>query len=502
MIELEIYNSIIHGSLNPLNGWRPAEYSEIAGLLHNCPETLPEIENRLYQILDKNLQINLNACSPVNITRFLNKPNYTTVEPNYFPPEISGYLPLPQTPEQQFYCFLITAEAKRIKLCLLQSVDILKEDVCAKQEIINVLKLLARYAKHIREQAVPNPIFDFLLAQIVKLYFEITLMFDALLSDTDYISFADFHTLLLRRQPDEDESAAYQKALHIHRAQLLFASFDTPEARNVLSLLYADLAKTPADNTLITLICALENAIFLKNTNQTMPGFEQLISVEFINLIIKEQKDILKQRYEREEIALDRVNTINEIIFEISVKDIYKVNNEKSIAYNLLSYLNAQKKIYLKDPSALFKVVIEKQAAELKKKPQPTINPMQIKTKLAIAHKHLAFLNGINPQNNKRYLTEKDYKWLVGYVEHLIQYGTIPPIPHKIPKSNIPKTWLKYTLYVIHQELYTSIQDIWIEFMQVAFDDFSPKEVTFSTLKTKFSVYPSGYNQHVKRVLG
>ena len=327
-------------------------------------------------------------------------------------------------------------------------------------------------------------------------------MFDVLLTEQDYISFSDFYFSRLNRQAEESETAAYQKALHIHQAQRLYCNFEITAVQNLLAQLYGDLETTPTDNTLIAVICALENAVFLQNLNQSSPTFEQAISVEFTNLIIKEQKGILRQRYEREEIALDRANAIDEIIAEISVKDIFKLKADRAIAYNLLSFLNAQKEIYLKEPSALFKIVIEKQVSDLKKKPQPTFKPMQIKTKLAIANKHLAFLNGVNPKNNERYMSENDYVLLVGYVEHLIQYGTIPTITRKIPKCNIPKTWLKYTLYVIHEELYSSIQDVWIEFMQAVFNEFSPKIVEFSTLKTKFSVFPSGYNQRVKQVLG
>jgi len=173
-----------------------------------------------------------------------------------------------------------------------------------------------------------------------------------------------------------------------------------------------------------------------------------------------------------------------------------------SITNILLGYLNQQRERYLKDPSALYKVVIEKQVNDMKKKPQPTIKPMQIKTKLTIANKHLAFLNGVNPKNDERIMSETDYKLLVAYVEHLIQTGDIPQIARKISKANLPKTWFRYTLYLIHQELYSSIQDTWIKFMQEAFDEFSPKTVEFSTLKTKFSQPPSGYNQFVKQILG
>ncbi|MDR0505733.1 MAG: hypothetical protein LBH32_02790 [Dysgonamonadaceae bacterium] len=501
-MELKIYNSIIHGALQPQGEQPPVHYSEISHLLQEIPATLLEIETRLNQVFGRNSQVNFNADTPQNITQFLSNQNYTQVALDYFAPEITLPLPQAQTPFQRFYYFVITAEAQRIKLRLLQSVEILKDDICGKQEVKGVLALLARYAKNIREHTQPSPIFDFLLAQIVKLYFELTLIFDALLSETDYHSFSDFYYNRLNRQADESETAAYQKALHIHQAQRLYNDFDSAAAQSLLTQLFADLEKTPTDNTLIAVICALENAVFLQNTNQSLPAFEQIISVEFTNLIIKEQKGVLRQRYEREEIALDRANTIDEIITEISVKDIFKLKDNQAIAYNLLSYLNTQKEIYLKEPSALFKVVIEKQATELKKKPQPTIKPMQIKTKLAIANKHLAFLNGVNPKNNERYMPENDYKLLVAYVEYLIQNGSIPVITRKIPKCNIPKTWLKYTLYVIHSELYSSIQDVWIEFMQAVFDEFSPKIVEFSTLKTKFSVFPSGYNQRVKQVLG
>ena len=36
---------------------------------------------------------------------------------------------------------------------------------------------------------------------------------------------------------------------------------------------------------------------------------------------------------------------------------------------------------------------------------------------------------------------------------------------------------------------------MWIEFMQKVFDEYSPDITTQSTLKTKFSVSPSGYSQ-------
>ena len=142
-MELKIYDSIIHGSLQPHGNQPPAEYSEISHLLDNIPPTLPELESRLQQIIGRNLQVNFNADTPVNITQFLNSQEYTQVTTDYFPPEIALLLPVATTQIQRFYYFVITAESQRIKLRLLQSVEILKDDVCSKQEVKEVLTLLA-----------------------------------------------------------------------------------------------------------------------------------------------------------------------------------------------------------------------------------------------------------------------------------------------------------------------------------------------------------------------
>jgi len=113
-----------------------------------------------------------------------------------------------------------------------------------------VLKLLTRYTKQIPERSQPdhanhiNPAnhgSDILLTQIIKLYFELTLIFDVLLSETDYISFPDFFVVCLNRQADEAETAAWQKALHIHQTQRLSPSCDLPQTQNLFSQRYADL---------------------------------------------------------------------------------------------------------------------------------------------------------------------------------------------------------------------------------------------------------------------
>lgn len=347
--------------------------------------------------------------------------------------------------------------------------------------------------------------FQVVQTNLVKLYYELTISFDVLLTENDFTAFEDLYLECFNRYPSDDELNAYQAAKLIHEAQTqIDLNSDIQKTQNLLGDICSSIELNSHNSTLITVGIALENYLFLKQTNQPIPTFDQLINSDFVNLITKEQKSILRQRYEREEIAIDRANAIDDIFTELSFGN--PIRNTLSITNNLSVFLNQQKDIYLKDPSAIYKVVIEKQISDSKKKPkkkpQPTVKPMQIKSKLAIAHKHLAFLNGVNPQNNERIMSESDYKLMIAYIEHLIQHDSIPKITKKIPRANLGKTWFRYSIYLVHKELYSSIQDNWIEFMQQAFDEFSPKVVTFSTLKTKFSQQPSGYNQFIKKVLG
>jgi hypothetical protein len=86
-MNLEIYNSILHGSLQPQSVQTPANYSEISHLLDKRPETLPEIEIRLQQVLGSYLSVNFNKDIPVNINQYLDSQDYTPIEVDYFSPQ-------------------------------------------------------------------------------------------------------------------------------------------------------------------------------------------------------------------------------------------------------------------------------------------------------------------------------------------------------------------------------------------------------------------------------
>jgi hypothetical protein len=500
-MELAIYNSIIHGSLQP-RGAQLTDYSEISHLLGTIPETLPEIENRLKQVLGKKLQVNFDAGTPVNISQFLSNPNYTRIEVDYFPPEILFPVTVPQPPIQRFYYFIITAEAQRIKLRLLQSVEILKDDICAKQEVKEILKQLARYTKAIQEQTQPDPILTFLHTQLVKLYFEITLMFDVLLSATDYISFSDFYFSRLNRQPDEVETTAYNRAVHIHQAQRLYTTFDITKTQILLPQLYDDLAATPTDNTLIAVICALENAIFLKAKNADIPEFEQIIEPTFAKSILKDEKQALNNRLNSISNPREALAVIDN--FAGNLPDLPKIilNTANlltlSIIRQLYNYLREQDELYKTNAAQMFIPTTQNEGTKTTKPKaiQQKANPQKQK---ATALKLIAYLSGYNLKNEK-IISENDFINLTTYICALIDTETVPVNIQPIPATGVSNEYLRYTFYLIHKELYTTrpIRTEWIDLLHTVFTQFKSTEK--ETTRKKFSAKPTHYDADIRNI--
>lgn len=499
-MELTIYNSIIHGNLNPQNGQVPVDYSDIAHLLNNNLHTLPEVEKQLKQVLGKNNQVNFDADTPVNIAQFLSTQNYTSIEADYFPPDIALLMPSPQTPVQRFYYFIITTEAKRIKLRLLQSVEVLKDDICAKQEITNVLKLLSRYAKNIQEQTQPNSIFDLLLTQIVKLYFEITLIFDVLLSETDFVSFPDFYSLRLNQQVNKQEIAAYHKALHIHQAQQL--NTDSTTASNLLLQLYEDLETTPTDNTLIVVICALENAIFLQTENSAIPSFSEIADNSFAKSLLKDKKQIFNQRLNTISNAREALASIEDIAESLpdflATKAPATSLLASSVARQLQKWLTEQKEIYKNNAAQIFVPTVPTNGARATK-PKAAQQKMSIQKQKSIAQKHIAYLSGYNRKNEK-IMSDEDFAKLVSSIYSLIDTGITPQNLQPIPQTGTTNEFLRYTFYLIHKELYSTrpIRPEWIDLLHAIFIQF--KDVERETTRKKFSTKPSYYDEDIREI--
>jgi hypothetical protein len=181
------------------------------------------------------------------------------------------------------------------------------------------------------------------------------------------------------------------------------------------------------------------------------------------------------------------------------LKDCFKC--EQSIKYQLSVFLNKQNEQYLSDPAAIYVSKRNSGRKSSSPKPLPVSLAMPDKDKVAFVHKRIAFLNGIDPDTQERVMPEADFLLLKSYLEDLVKNKQCPAITRRIPV--IPKgvTWLRYTVYMIHSDIYhRNVQDEWIDFLYRGLSN--PDDPTWDVLKKKFSVAPSGYNQYVRRVTG
>jgi hypothetical protein len=105
------------------------------------------------------------------------------------------------------------------------------------------------------------------------------------------------------------------------------------------------------------------------------------------------------------------------------------------------------------------------------------------------AIKRIEFLSGCNV-HKQLIMTAQDYKRLVDYVLHLIEFEALPKKIKPIPPTSISTEVLRYTFYMLHKQLYGTnrIRNIWIDFLHSAFRQFESQSKT--TTKTKFSSKP------------
>jgi hypothetical protein len=341
-----------------------------------------------------------------------------------------------------------------------------------------------------------------LLAQIVKLYFELTLIFDVLLTEKDFISFVDFFTLRLNRQADEDELSAYQKALHIHQAQRLYNNFESTAAQSLLTQLFADLEKTPTDNALVAVICALENAVFLQAENAVIPDFSEIVNANFSKSLLKDRKQAFNQQ-------LNAISNAREALAEIenvaeNLPDFPATTPEIaalltfSVARQLCSWLAEQKEIYKNNAAQIFVPTIPNEGTKTTK-PKATQQKISTQKQKEIASKRIAFLSGYN-RFNAKIMSNNDFARLTTYIFSLIDTGTVPPNIQPISQTETTSEYLRYTFYLIHKELYTTrpIRPEWIDLLHAVFAQF--RDVEKETTRKKFSTVPQHYEADIKEI--
>lgn len=230
-----------------------------------------------------------------------------------------------------------------------------------------------------------------------------------------------------------------------------------------------------------------------------MTDVKQLIEKTVVSPVVKAQREAFRAEYEKEDTALERSNVIEELLSDYDLNNCFKC--EQSIKYHLATFLNKQNELYLQDPAAVYVTRRKSGQKPGSPKPLPVSTAMPVKDKIACVHKRIAFLDGIDPDTQDRVMPKTDFELLKTYLEDLVKSNQCPVITHRVPR--IPKgvTWVRYTVYLIHQDIFhDNIQDEWIDFLYRGL--VNDKDPEWDVLKKRFSIPPSGYNQYVKRITG
>ena len=499
-MKLEIYNSIIHGSLQPQNWQLPADYSALSHILDLRPTSLEDIERNLIKVLKGTLDLHFKDDNAVNINQFINNPQYTPINEDFYKPEIKLNLVSAQTPIERFYNFIITNEAKRIQLQLLKSVDILKDDICSRQEVKDTLSQLARLARNIVEHTHPSDILELLLSIIIKTYYEITLIFDTVIQRTDYISYSDFCSLKLKRSTDNIFQLAYAKALLLHDSQQAFNNEDGDKSNILLPELIDELIINPKDNVLIEIICSLENQNYLQTISNEIPEFPDIINRNFVRTKFR---DIQQQITE----DINLLTNAREVLVQIDkfleiLPDLQSILSDielpLSIPRLIHFWLQEQKAIYQNNAAQMFVPTLQNGNKEFKT-PKATLqktSTLQLKNK---ALKFYSFLSGYD-RFNKKIMSDESFIKLTEYINVLIETEAVPADIVPIPQTSLTNEYLRYTFYLIHKELYTTrpIRIAWLELLHSVFTQF--KDVDLETLRKKFSTIPTHFDKDVEDI--
>lgn len=499
-MKLEIYNSITHGSLQPQNWKLPADYSALSHILDLRPTSLEEIERNLNKVLKGILDLHFKDDNAVNINQFINNPQYTPIIEDFYKPEIKLNLISAQTPIERFYSFIITNEAKRIQLQLLKSVDILKDDICSRQEVKDTLSQLARLARNIVEHTHPSDILELLLSIIIKTYYEITLIFDAIIQRTDYISYSDFCSIKLKRNSDNIFQLAYDKALLLHNSQKAFNNEDDDKSNILLPELFDELIINPKYNVLIEIICSLENQNYLQTIGNEIPGLPDIINRNFVRTKFREIQQQISEDF-------NLLTNAREVLVQIDnfveiLPDLHVVSPEielpLSIPRLIHFWLQEQKTLYQKNAAQMFVPTLQN-GTKTFKSPKATIQKTSAQQLKNNALKFYSFLSGYD-RLNKKIMTDESFIKLSEYINVLIETEAVPAHIVPIPQTSFTNEYLRYTFYLIHKELYTTrpIRIEWLELLHTVFTQF--KDVDIETSRKKFSTIPTHFNKDVEDI--
>ena len=508
--------------LTPLPTPEPDEeipYQQLANALSKLPQELTALEKLSITNLSQYVQFDFESERPICLADIA-PDDYTQIRQLYIPANINLEITQPTNPFSRFYHTIIKAEMARVKLALIKFAEVSKSDIDIRGAVKDTLTQINSYSKAIinqshemtfmsfeplrevseqelKQQTIDNNIYLVLKQYLIKLYFEIVLMFKSILKENDYQSFDDYIFQCFGNYPTTEQNNAYKYATLIQQAQTAIAE-NQSQQKNIILLaqLYKAIETSPTAEPLKTVTVALENFVFLQHIQQPVPTFEQLINEHYVKSIFHDTKvninaQILPLTNPREvQLQLDEIR--NEL--PALPPCTFRLD---SIPRQLNEWLQKQLQICETNIAQSFIPVATstKTSTNIKTKQHKTATS-QLKTK---AHKRLDFLSGCNLHDEK-IMSDEDYISLLGYVDEFITNGQIP---QNITTINTYTTieYLRYTFYLIYKDLNLKnpTRAEWVDLLHAVFSQFENTEIP--TTNKKFSTKPNLYESDTKTII-
>ena len=522
MIKFNLLNSIIGGQYRLVVMPEIPHYKRIAPILDKRPDNLDDIIANLKAIsgITDPLWFSYEKGADINALLDGDARKYTPIVDDPYPikmPDIS----IEDKHYSRFYKAMIDLECLRIRHQLLDYSRDVKDDFQTRKEVKSTLSELSRKTNEAAWEAIligdemfpgkevpldvrmnsakePMAIYDYLTFSLVNLYYELVLLFKPVLKESDYIQPFEFEfDRGIEGSLPYDLPGEFNLAELIHRAQRCIVDDKPGDASKVLSELKDHTEEIESRPDLLIVAAALENFIYISTAGAHYTDVKQLIDNDVISPIVKAQRDAFKSEYEKENTAIERSNVIEEQLTDFDLNNCIK--SKHSIKYQLATFLNKQNDLYLREPSAVYPARATVSGKKGAPKPLPILAPMPIQQRLQHLYNRIAFLDGIDPKTQERIMPESDYNLLKGYLEELVKTNQCPVITRRVPRPGKGITWIRYTIYLVHQDIYQdNIQDSWIDFLYRGLSNSQDPE--WETLKLKFSSEPTDYRLFVKSI--
>ena len=485
------------------------DYQSLANAFSKLPTTLSGLEKLCIQHLSYYVTFNFENERPVNLSQVIPH-SYTPISKCYYPVDFQLFDYTPKHPFAMFYQNIIRTEMERVKLALLDYVQVTQSDIATKGEVEDTLSSMLDYAmmangkqgsikvfsfdplREVSSEETDQSCYEFnifpmLQSYLIKTYFEIEILFRFLLKRDIEQDFDDVVYKCYRQYPPEPSKMQLQLALMIQAFQHHITINKTSFLVQYHPFFIHYYQTFSNDKAFIDVFKATENAIYLNNA----ADFSQLINEKYCKSQFLDKMKVLEKRIN----TLSNPREIKSILEdELYQLDLFADSTITipSIPRQMYKWISDRLKLVNNNIGSIL-VPVSDNAPSTRPGKQPR-EEMPLERKIEIANKHLLWLSGCNEQN-EQITSNEDYARIIEKVSLLLSTGTVPTVETRI-RTKTTAACLRYSFYQIYNELNlkTPSRDSWIDLLHALFPQLDHSD-KFTTTNKHFSTKPKGFDK-------